>query len=612
MAPSTRTGSNSRFAPSTGSTPSGEQYVDASVGSPAGHDVLTHSVDVSRGRGAVGFTGKISEVSWIARAYSYLLAPSGGDFVAHKNISDRTPAIQFNYFMVDEDLLSLNEDYVDALHWPGDLTARILCEAFFHALHGIFDCFARERVLQELDGFPHNRMSLSWDQRRWLAIANLMWAIGSKWLHQAMLDDEPGIESHLVYYARARALGLDHRVMLDYPDLQGINALGMLSFYLLTNGSVSRAWALVGLAIRNATCLGLHLKTVDSSLSAVQLEERARLWYSLSSLEVALSEVLGTPPLTSLEYTTVPVEVLKSDSTEGSSEDPDTHGTRMLWLDFLRRRRDASQTMRGGHMPWQNFQFIGYGPPPQHLSSRARLSIISNRVMTQLYMPNVSNSWASVQKIITGLNVQLVVWENGLPEELKLKSTIAIGTDPRAKIDLALYHQSVRMILYRPCLRRIRIPNESAYSKEFNVSGARSCVGAGVSLVDILPEDASAHEAYQLLPWWNLLHYLGQALGVFILELCMDMEHFGGTATLLTPHVRKAMSYLWCLTAGSLSAYKAWRIFRHVLFILSLRVDSIDIVDIPLAALVPTGWTNADETSLMDTLRPIGEPGFPV
>ncbi|ETI22146.1 hypothetical protein G647_06219 [Cladophialophora carrionii CBS 160.54] len=607
MTPSTRTGDSSRFPPSVESTPEDEQYTDASLGSPVGQDVLTHSIDVGRGRGAVGFIGKISEVSWIARAYSYLITPATEDFAMPEKISNHIPATQFNYFMDDEDLLSLDEDYVDALHWPGDLTARILCEAFFHALHGSFNCLARGRVLEELNKFPHNRMQLSWDQRRWLAVANLMWAIGSKWLHHAMLDDEPGMESHLVYYARARALGLDHRVMLDNPGLHGINALGLLSFYLFTNGSVSRAWALIGLAIRNATCLGLHLRAVDSALSQVQLEERARLWFSLYSLEVAMSEVLGKPPLTSLEYTTVPVELLKSASVKDSPSDTETDDTRRLWLDFLRRRRDTSQTMRGGQVPWQNFQFIGYGPPLQHISSRARLSIISNRVMTQLYMPKLSHSWSSMQKIITGLSIQLVGWENSLPEELNLKSTIAMGTDPRAKIDLALYHQSIRMILYRPCLCHIRIPNESDYSRDFNLSGARSCVRAGVTLVDILPEDASAHEAYQLLPWWNLLHYLGQALGVFILELCLDMEHFDGVAAHLTPQVRKAMSYLWCLTAGSLSAYKAWRIFRHMLWILSLRVDSFDVVDILLEAHIPTGWTVNDEALLMNTLRPIGD-----
>jgi hypothetical protein len=142
--------------------------------------------------------------------------------------------------MDDDNLLNPDEDYVDPLHWPGDAAARILFEAFFHSLHGIFNCFTRERVLTEIDGFPSNRPSLSWDQRKWLATTNLMWAIGAKWLQRAMLNDEPGIESHLVYYARARALGLDHRVLLENPGLQGINGLGMLSFYLFINGSISR------------------------------------------------------------------------------------------------------------------------------------------------------------------------------------------------------------------------------------------------------------------------------------------------------------------------------------------------------------------------------------
>ncbi|EXJ58883.1 hypothetical protein A1O7_06313 [Cladophialophora yegresii CBS 114405] len=408
MTPSTRTGDSSRFPLSVESTPEDEQYTYASLGLPVGQDVLTHSIDVGRGRRAVGFIGKISEVSWIARAYSYLTVPAAADLAMRENVSNYTPATQFNYFMDDEDLLSLDEDYVDALHWPGDLTARILSEAFFHALHGNFNWFARARFLEELDNFPYNRMHLSWAQRRWLAVANLMWAIGSKWLHHAMLDDEPGMESHLVYYARARALGLDHRVMLDNPGLDGINALGMLSFYLFTNGSVSRAWVLIGVAIRNATCLGLHLRTVDGALSQAQLEERARLWFSLYSLEVAMSEVLGKPPLIPLEYTAVPVELLKSASAEGSRSGNHKDDTRGLWLDFLRRRREASQTMCGGPVPSQNFQYVGYGPPPQHTSCRARLSIISNRVMAQLYMPQLSHSWSSMQKIITGLSIQLV------------------------------------------------------------------------------------------------------------------------------------------------------------------------------------------------------------
>jgi hypothetical protein len=240
MALSTRTDTSFRVPTSSEQTPGGEHYVDSSVGSPGRQDLLTHSIVMDRDSGAVGFIGKISEVSWIARAYSYLGAPLSQDSDMHERISDWSSATQFSYYTDDDDLLSINEDYVDALHWPGDVTATILSDAYFHALHGIFDCIVREQFLVELNGFPRDRSSLSWDQRRWLALANLIWAIGSKWLHRAMLNDEPGIEGHLVYYARARALGLDHRVMLDHSGLQGVKALGMLSFYLFMNGSVTR------------------------------------------------------------------------------------------------------------------------------------------------------------------------------------------------------------------------------------------------------------------------------------------------------------------------------------------------------------------------------------
>jgi hypothetical protein len=125
--------------------------------------------------------------------------------------------------------------------------------------------------------------------------------------------------------------------------------------------------------------------------------------------------------------------------------------------------------------------------------------------------------------------------------------------------------------------------------------------------MDLLPDNPTIHGAYQLLPWWSLLHYLGQALGIFILGLCLGMKHCWGAPNQLTPHIRKAMGYLWCLSNGSLSSYKAWRIFRHLLASLSSRVDNFDISDIPTKAYIPKGWTEAEEDILMNTLGSMGE-----
>lgn len=200
---------------------------------------MVHSIDL-RGNGTVGFVGKISELSWIARACSYLDYSSTLEISMKETIDDHYSATQFNYYTDDDNLLSIDEDNVDALHWPGDVTVKILSEAFFHALHGIFDSFSREQFLTDLDGFLRSTHPLSWDQRRWLGVANLTWAIGSKWMNLSMLNDDPTIESHLVYYARARALGIDHRIMLDHPGLQGVRALGLLSVYLFINGSINK------------------------------------------------------------------------------------------------------------------------------------------------------------------------------------------------------------------------------------------------------------------------------------------------------------------------------------------------------------------------------------
>jgi hypothetical protein len=240
MTPSTRADTTSLLPMSPDQTPGGEHYVDASVGSPGRLDLLTHSIDIRRGKGTVGFIGKISEISWITRASSYLVSPDNMHPSGQATTLQRKPVTQLGYFMDDENLLSVDEDYVNAFHWPGGVAVQILSEGFFHALQSIFDFFARDEFLAELHQFPHHQTSFTWEQRRWLALTNLIWAIGSKWVHHAMLNDEPEVENHLVYYARARALGLDHRVMLDAQTFYGVKALGMLSFYLFMNGSVTR------------------------------------------------------------------------------------------------------------------------------------------------------------------------------------------------------------------------------------------------------------------------------------------------------------------------------------------------------------------------------------
>lgn len=215
-----------------GSTPASESTPDSDTG-------LTTIVDLDLGAGAAGFIGKMSEISWVQRAQEYIFRHSTDRTnITQSEVDDhRIAANDLNYFIDDANLLLVNEDTINALDWPSPETALELSNAYFETLHTCFPFIDRRVFLNTLAQFRPGRMSASWNERRWLSMANLIFAIGSK--HIGM-NGNRGVTDHLVYYARARALGLDHRLLFDHPLFEQIQALGILGLYLFVNHSIGR------------------------------------------------------------------------------------------------------------------------------------------------------------------------------------------------------------------------------------------------------------------------------------------------------------------------------------------------------------------------------------
>lgn len=212
------------------------------MGSPGAQDELSTLVDLGSGAGAAGFVGKISEVSWIQRCREILFRQSaGGADISQRDLDLHLLRAQdLNYHMDDVELLSVDEDRVDALEWPSLPNATMLSKAYFDSLHGIFPFIDEDQYYDVMNHFPRQIAGLSWDERRWLSMANLVFGLGSRWLYLSAPDNEYGSEDHLMYYARARALGLDHRLLFDHPTLEQVQALGLLALYLFVNNSISR------------------------------------------------------------------------------------------------------------------------------------------------------------------------------------------------------------------------------------------------------------------------------------------------------------------------------------------------------------------------------------
>lgn len=345
----------------------------------------------------------------------------------------------------------------------------------------------------------------------------------------------------------------------------------------------------------------MHLKVGDSSTRDDEKDRRARIWYSLYSLEVLIAEVIGRPKLISLSDATIPMDAFRNvddlgltSSRELSSSDLSSK-SRNSWLDFLNTYRDIRQGMTGGMIPWKNFATVGRDSPISHFPQRLLLCQLSDKIATELYSGISELSWAEIQRKISELQSEVRHWVENLPDELAIQSKVPTESDPRVKIELAMYYHSVQMILHRHCLCEIVIENESVRSEEFNRSCARACVHAAMSLLAVLPDNPSAHEANQLLPFWALLHYLAQAAAVLLLELSLDCLHFSNESAEVVHYLRKAMAYLWCMTEDSCSAYRAWGILRKLLSDVAERYEDFYVGDIPLEARQPDGWTEDAE-----------------
>jgi hypothetical protein len=218
----------------------GEEAVPFSSSSTHQEGRLQEIVDLGQGEGAAGFIGQMSEISWMQRVLEHLMGVQPEDAQASQAaVSQYSLQVRdLNYFMDESDLLCINEDHVEAWRLPSPKDAIVLSEACFHSLHDAFRFLDKDSFFQALSNFPRGKTVLSWTERCWLATANIVWATGGKWLQSAKSNGCP--ETHLMYYARARALGLDHRMLLGYPDIESLQAIGLLAFYLFVNGSISR------------------------------------------------------------------------------------------------------------------------------------------------------------------------------------------------------------------------------------------------------------------------------------------------------------------------------------------------------------------------------------
>ncbi|EMD90295.1 hypothetical protein COCC4DRAFT_68999 [Bipolaris maydis ATCC 48331] len=183
---------------------------------------------------------------------------------------------------------------------PDEQTARVLVEAFFINTHGLLQVFNRDRFFKSLEQCYSDPLSVS---SSWLCLLYLVFAIGLTMATplsgspEALIIDKLRSE-HLdraeAFYLNAKSLN-DPMTGLEDQDFWSVQALLLMSVYMLAKTKRNTAFALLGMAARSALALGLHREETMVIFSPEEQVQRKDLWRSIFVIDRLLSCSLGRP-----------------------------------------------------------------------------------------------------------------------------------------------------------------------------------------------------------------------------------------------------------------------------------------------------------------------------
>jgi hypothetical protein len=504
-----------------------ETHVSASVGSNEDLDFLDKDLLEREPSDKTGFLGRNSQVQWMRTLQRKLnepeiepsnmpYAPPGDGPEAidkrahalHQREQHSAPArpLQEFYFYLDNETLE-PVDNVDPDAMPPIETAERLYTFYQEAVHTPFRILDDQYFGQLKTYYAMIEQGSAFNvTSKWKAIMNLVFAIGARFSHVIGAPWQADDHDHIVYMSRATYfLELTKfTAIITTPDLAMIQATGLLSFYYLAVGHVSRAWFLIGIALRHAQAVGFHLRNEDANIPLEKKRVRSQTWWALHSIECILTSITGRPRVVYQNDCTVP---LLTSLTDGNSSKKRVTSTASKPKS---RRTPPSHSMttsgaytQPGHTEHalQLDQFLHYWTD---------LDVLQHRVFSTLYSAGTAvKSWQYMEEQISSFISELDAWAvEALPSEAFGSPADTGPSQQREKLLLQLYLQSIRICITRPCLCRLdrRMPDQSDESSHFNRSTAEACVQAAMDVASCLPEPTDAQWLYTKGPWWTPVH----------------------------------------------------------------------------------------------------------
>ena len=185
---------------------------------------------------ATGFIGKGSEITWVQQLNREIDHDHGSCPTTPRPENHANPRVaQSNYYLDDLELRCVA--HLDAHEVPTHEVASRLLNAYLASVHPSFPIIGIATFMSQFQVF-YNQQSLR-PGNKWLAILNLMLAIGTRYTQLADPCLQHDGNEHMKYFSRAKSLSLDDQLFQPF-DLQQLQVEGLASFYLLMLGHLNR------------------------------------------------------------------------------------------------------------------------------------------------------------------------------------------------------------------------------------------------------------------------------------------------------------------------------------------------------------------------------------
>ncbi|EXJ55022.1 uncharacterized protein A1O5_12761 [Cladophialophora psammophila CBS 110553] len=577
-----------------------------------------------------GFMGKNSEVTWLQRLREQnkygdvqqdrqgnerqqaLVAMSSASLTSKRPVGDTQDPLSeadegftvkdSSYHM--DDMSIFMYEAVDAYEIPTPDIADHLFNAYMQRVHSSFPVIGRLNLTTQFRRFI--RGTVQRPPEKWLAILNLIFAIGAKYSHLIKAEWKGDERDHLIYFTRARLLSMNSETIFHHPDLQQIQVLGLMSFYLMCNSQINRAWMLNGIAIRGAAALGLNMRNDSNDLKDSLKEIRYRLWWALYALEHRLCNMTGrvncimddhctTPlpiPLEEEQFETEEGQRLLSKEIQQGDRAPSSNTQTPSFGSTPSTDRSRSQTKidsRSPSMPpgvrADDLEWAKDVPPNSSLYflHAVQLTRLTQNIFHSLYNPaSIKGTWSDVQAKVKDLDERLEHWYRKLPPAFAFRRNQRERGSYEFRLNLGFFYYSTKMTIHRPCLCRLdrKIPGQSSKSLEFNRNSAAACVEAAMEMLQLIPDKPNAVGLIRVGPWWNIIHWLVQATTVLMLEISFRANHMPEEAEAILESCKKGIRWLHALAEDNLSARRAWAMC-FALFKEAVKKIGRDVDDLP-------------------------------